>query len=71
MGLFWSRDKVNREIRLFHEQVMSSPDVVVHSSQRTPLACLLYIPDLRRVSGSHILAEWTFLFVLWTHVTLV
>ena len=29
---FWSRDKVNRGIRLFHEEVFSRTNVVVHSS---------------------------------------
>ena len=37
----------------------------------TKRQALVYIPDVRRISGFHLFAVWTFLYVPWIHVTLV
>ena len=68
---FCSHDKMNQEIRLFHEHELSCPDVVVCSSRRAHEAPIPYMPHLRRVSGFHLFAQWIFLFVARTHVTIV
>ena len=46
---FWSRDKVNREIRLFHEQKLSWRDVVVRTTWWSHGVLIFYIPSSRYI----------------------
>ena len=64
-SIFWSYDKVNQGICLFHEQVFElsrhGGSLIINENMG---AFFLYIQDLRRVSGFHLL------FFPWTLMTL-